>query len=423
MRFTKKYFQFLLLTLATMCILCSCGGGHTVGYSGGSQSENNAGSFDIVTNDSTSKAEFAEDIAIAEAGNSAMGSTPGSPPSAGDQTEKKPASEKKVSTDMLVYRGGVTTQTLDFNQAVQDFKTLMADYGAFVEDERMGTNDGYRYSYSDKAELKYTYNATVRIPSAKFNEFFEKAQGVGTTYGAWSNVENISQRYTTATTQLEIYQTKYERYLKLLSEAYNVEDMIEIERELTNIELKLAEYKTAISTMETDVAYSYLDMEIIEVRKSTEIKKQSKTFIERLKETVMESVDVFLVFLECVLFFLIMYWWYILLIWLGVWLFLRWNKKRIARYQEERAKGNLPSGNPSRNYQAVRPMPSPQSKPQGSTQTGYPGMSRPVESLSKEDKTEMKTVETIPSDKTSTEGVKSTEESSTTEQSEKTEET
>lgn len=420
MRVTKKYLKFLLLTLATMCILCSCGGGHTVGYSGDS-SEMNGSTFEITNNSPSDK------VAIAELGNSSLGGAPSSTSGAGDQGKPSPT-EKEISTDMLVYRGGVTTQTLDFDQAVQSFKALMTEYGAFVEDERIDTKDGNMYSYSDSADIRHTYNATVRIPSAKFNEFFEKSQGVGTAYGAWSNVENISQRYGTATTQLEIYQTKYERYLKLLAEAYNVEDMIEIERELTDIELKLAEYKTAISTMETDVAYSYLDMEIIEVRKATDFRRQPKTFLERLKDVVIESVDTFLVFLEGILFFLIMSWWYLLLIWLGLWLFIRWNKKRMAKYREEQARGNIPYMSPSRNYQAVRPVPSPHdqraqnaqkaenAQNAQNAQKGYPDALRPEESIQKEDESDTKTSETAVDSEVSADDTESTNESEKSEE-------
>lgn len=414
---TKKYLKFLLLTLATMCILCSCGGGHTVGYSGDS-SEMNGSTFEITSNSPPDQA------AIAELGNSSLDGAPSSTSGAGDQGKSSPT-EKEINTDMLVYRGGVTTQTLDFDQAVQSFKALMTEYGAFVEDERIDTKDGNMYSYSDSADIRHTYNATVRIPSAKFNEFFEKSQGVGTAYGAWSNVENISQRYGTATTQLEIYQTKYERYLKLLAEAYNVEDMIEIERELTDIELKLAEYKTAISTMETDVAYSYLDMEIIEVRKATDFRRQPKTFLERLKDVVIESVDTFLVFLEGVLFFLIMSWWYLLLIWLGLWLFIRWNKKRMAKYHEERARGNIPYMSPSRSYQAVRPVPSPHDQMAENAQNaqnvqnvqkGYPDALRPEESIQKEGESDTKTPETAADSEASADDTESTNESEKSEE-------
>lgn len=74
---TKKYIKFLILTLATMCILCSCGGGHTVGYSGDS-SEMNGSTFEITKNGQS------DQVAIAELGNSSLDGAPSSTSGAGD---------------------------------------------------------------------------------------------------------------------------------------------------------------------------------------------------------------------------------------------------------------------------------------------------------------------------------------------------
>lgn len=126
-----------------------------------------------------------------------------------------------------------------------------------------------------------------------------------------------------------------------------------------------------------------------------------------------------------VLFFLIMSWWYLLLIWLGLWLFIRWNKKRMAKYHEERARGNIPYMSPSRSYQAVRPVPSPHDQMAENAQNaqnvqnvqkGYPDALRPEESIQKEGESDTKTPETAADSEASADDTESTNESEKSEE-------
>ena len=98
----------------------------------------------------------------------------------------------------------------------------------------------------------------------------------------------------------------------MLSKANTVEEMVSLEHELTEIELKVAEYRTMLSVMDTDVAYSTMNVTINEILKRSDIKNKN-TFFVRLKETFVESWEGILSFLEGALFFIIRYWWYLAL--------------------------------------------------------------------------------------------------------------
>lgn len=233
----------------------------------------------------------------------------------------------KIDTSKLVYRGSINVETLDFDDSVDRFNEAVKAFDGFVENMNVYDSNGGGYYYEENREHRYNLSALVRIPSDKYDAFMNGAESFGNVTSTSSSVENISQRYSTAETTRDIYRTKFDRYLKMLAQAESVEDMIEIERELTNIEVNLAQYNTDLSVMDTDVAYSYVDVYIQEVVKYEKVYDDS-TFFSRLKDTIGDSWDNFLGFLEGVLFWLILYWWYIVIIIIIVVIVKKVHKKK-----------------------------------------------------------------------------------------------
>lgn len=241
-----------------------------------------------------------------------------------------------IDTEKLVYRGDLSIDTLDFAGSVAAFREMVDEYEGFVENERTSDDGGWGCYWEDTVEdVHHEYHAMVRIPSSRYDDFIVASGSLGSVRSSSSTVENISQQYSTTQTSLEIYSTKYDRYLQFLSKAETVEDMLSIERELTDLEVKLADYKTQLSTMDTDVAYSYVDVDIREVSKRSFIKEED-TFLTRLKETCTDSVTGFLKFCEALLFFFIMNWWYLAAIPALIALAVRNSRKKDAKKNASR---------------------------------------------------------------------------------------
>lgn len=286
-----------------VCLLAGCGG-----TSEGSYNQAIQDNYDV---DGFASTDFyaAYDVGM---NYSAESMEVDSSPKASEGTDVESLETGVINEEKLVYRGNIEVDTLSFESTVDAFRDLVSSYDGFVESEYTSDNNGWSYWYDDNDydEKRYEYTATVRIPSLKFQDFFSETEGLGDVRSSSSSVENITQQYSTTATTLEIYQTKYDRYIDLLAQAETVEDMLAIERELTDIETKLAQYKTSLSTMDTDVAYSYLDVKIRKVEKRSEIRSRD-TFRMRLVETCQESWTGVLSFLENSLFWLIRSWWYI----------------------------------------------------------------------------------------------------------------
>lgn len=239
------------------------------------------------------------------------------------------ANQQTVTKEMLVYRGQIEIDTLEFDRSVEKFKQLLNQAGGFVEKENY-TDDGERYDdyYAvEEAEKHNLYTATIRVPSSEYNTVMDGAGNLGDVRSKTSNVQNVTQQYGTYQSQIKIYEAEYQRYLKLLEKASEDQYALQIEQKLFDLQVKIAEIKSAITNLETDVAYSYIDISLTEVQKYQKHPEKTDTFLDRLIHTCKNSLNVFLFLLERILFCIIYTWYYIALILLILFVIFKTQRK------------------------------------------------------------------------------------------------
>lgn len=229
---------------------------------------------------------------------------PMSPKSSGDDNESTLAADS-IQKEMLVYSCYMTVDTLEFDASLNSFKNTLETYGGFVETENFNDGGNSGRWYSENEQKWQSYSATVRIPSKNYDAFCNSAGELGDLRSKTSNVENLSQEYSDLSTTLEIYEAKEQRYIALLAEITEDEYAVEIERELTEIQIKIANIRTRMNQISTDVAYSYVYFTLNEVKEYVSEPVKTDTFLDRLGYTLSDAGTGFLEFLEGLLFFLI----------------------------------------------------------------------------------------------------------------------
>lgn len=223
-------------------------------------------------------------------------------------------SADKIKREMLVYTCNMTVDVLNFDESIGKFKDSLNSFGGFVETESY--NDGGSNSrwYYEDMEKWQSYSATVRVPSADYDNFCTAAAELGDLRSKNASVENVSSEYYDLSTTLEIYEAKEERYIALLADITDDEYAVTVERELTDLQIEIAKIKTRMNEIRTDVAYSYVNISINEVKEYTAEPIKTDTFGQRLMNTLSETGTNFLVFLENLLFLIIALFPYLVLI-------------------------------------------------------------------------------------------------------------
>jgi len=228
--------------------------------------------------------------------------------------EENGVTSEAISKEMLVYSCNMSVDVLNFDEAIGKFKDSIDSYGGFVETENYSDGGGASRWYIENEERWKAYSATVRIPSAQYDSFCTAASELGDLRSKNASVQNVSAEYSDLSTTLEIYEAKEDRYIALLSSITDEEYAITVERELTDLQIEIAKIKTRMNEIRTDVAYSFVNITINEVKEYTAEPVQKDTFGQRLKITISDTVEDFLYFLEEMLFFIIAVFPYLILI-------------------------------------------------------------------------------------------------------------
>lgn len=232
----------------------------------------------------------------------AVGSGVGNKNSGSDKSQQ---TQKALEMDMLVYSCDMSVDVLEFDKAIEDFRSLMETYGGFLANEKYSDDQGDVSYYRRDQEVWHDYVATVRIPSKDYEAFIEGVAGLGDLRKRTSKVENVSNEYRDAKATLAIYEAKQERYLNLLKTIVDDAYALEVEKELTAIEIEIAKLKTQMKNIETDVAYSYVNVRLHEVREYIEEPAKTDTFGQRLKVSFYKSWSTFVIVMEKCLIVLI----------------------------------------------------------------------------------------------------------------------
>ena len=202
----------------------------------------------------------------------------------------------------LVYTCHISLETLNYSDTVKDIKQRIGSFGGFIESEyEYDTNS--RWYYNDSNGTMHL-RITVRIPSDRYDDFINSLEGDGKITSKESNVDNVTRSYYETTALIESLKIQEERLLQMLDVADTIEDMITVEKRLTEVQSQLNIYNTRLATYDLDVEYSTVNLNIDEVEIYTPTIKTT-TFFDRLKNTIKDSWDSFWDILENLLFFII----------------------------------------------------------------------------------------------------------------------
>ena len=222
-------------------------------------------------------------------------------PGAVDENQQEANPDEK-----LVYTCDMRMQTLTYDETLANVRAAIAKVGGIIESESE-TNSGTNWYYDDyyKSSGEKTIHLTIRIPSKNYKGFLESLEGEGKILSKNSYVENITRRYHDTEAVIRNLEMQEERLQAMMEQARTIEDMITIETRLTEVQTQLDQNRTYLSAMDTDVAFSTVNLTIEEVVRYSTDPPKTTTFVDRLHNAFVGSWSNFLRFLEMVLFSII----------------------------------------------------------------------------------------------------------------------
>ena len=156
-------------------------------------------------------------------------------------------------------------------------------------------------SFSGYIEESYTYNGsnyygrgtrnasmTIRIPAQQLDAFLSSVSEVSNVISRNDSVSDVTLQYVDMESHKKALTAEQDRLLELLEQAESVEDIITIESRLSDVRYQIESMESQLRTLQNQVSYSTVYLDIQEVEKLTPVEEQTRG--EMIREGFMDSL-------------------------------------------------------------------------------------------------------------------------------------
>ncbi len=128
--------------------------------------------------------------------------------------------------------------------------------------------DGYVVSSNKSGDQDITYGQiSIRIPSDRFDEAFDRLRQLAVRVPNEStNSQDVTEEYTDLQAQLRNREAEEAQYLELLKKAEKVEDILAIQRELSNVRGEIEQLKGRIQYIDRTSDMALIDVNLQKVK-------------------------------------------------------------------------------------------------------------------------------------------------------------
>ena len=192
----------------------------------------------------------------------------------GGESSTAPAESGQADIDRKIVKTGyMTLQVNDITEAMTGIARVAKEL------------DGYVVSSNKQGDKDITYGQiSIRVPSDRFDEAFDRLRKLAVKVPNESTAsQDVTEEYTDLQAQLRNLEATEAQYLELLKKAEKVEDMLAVQRELSNVRGQIEQVKGRIQYLERTS-----DMALIEVnlQKTKPIDGTGWSALETLKSAV-----------------------------------------------------------------------------------------------------------------------------------------
>lgn len=174
---------------------------------------------------------------------------------------------------------------------------------------------------SNKTYNTITRKLTIRIPTSNFQTAIDSiSKNVSYFDSKRISAKDVTEEFIDLEARLKAKQTLEKRYLELLDKAKNVKEILEIERELSNIREEIEAKQGRLKYLQNKVALSTIDIEFYKLTSEAPVAKSYRTKMWNAIKGGFNGISMF--------FLGLLYIWPLIVIAvIGIFLLRRWMRK------------------------------------------------------------------------------------------------
>lgn len=231
----------------------------------------------------------------------------------------------------LIKTVSMSVETKEFDALMSAAESRLQSFGGYIESSDIYNGSAYSgYRSSRNASM------VLRVPQNRLEEFLQEMSDIGNVTRRSDSVEDVTLAYVDMESHRDALRTEQTRLLELLEKAESLEDVLTIEERLTSVRYQLESMESQLRTMDNQVDFSTVYLEVSEVRELTPVAEEgtwqriANGFTESLRD-IAEGAEELFIWFAVNLPHLVIWAAVLLLAMLG---FRKWRRKRKARKEK-----------------------------------------------------------------------------------------
>jgi len=191
------------------------------------------------------------------------------PPEPGDAGQEEGEIPGEPTTDrMIVREGSITLEVEDIAETMDEVARLAEELSGYVVS-----------SYKREFERGVSGRITIRVPSEKFDEAFVRLRqlALAVPYET-TTAKDVTEEYVDLEARLSNLRATEAQYLALLERAETVEDILKVQRELSNVRGEIEQIEGRMQYIERTSEMALIEVTLQETKGLTEPWSASAAF-------------------------------------------------------------------------------------------------------------------------------------------------
>lgn len=174
------------------------------------------------------------------------------------------------SARKLIKNVSMDVETLAFDEFMADLYNRIAAAGGYIQSSSENAG-GYNYKYT---YMRQAY-VTARIPADRLDAFCSGVEGTCNVVSRRENTSDVTLQYYDTESHMRALQSEYDTLVSILEKCTKLEDVINVQRRITDVLYQIESYKTTLNNYDNLVSYSTVTMNISEVKEETVVTEQT----------------------------------------------------------------------------------------------------------------------------------------------------
>lgn len=173
----------------------------------------------------------------------------------------------------LIRTKTINAETTEFDAALNVINAKVSELSGYIQSSSVsGTGKGYNMR---------SVNMTIRIPGENMDLFVQSVEGSVSILSSTESARDVTLSYVDMESHVKALRTEQEALMTLLQKAEELDDIIRIQSQLTQVRYEIESYESSLRTLDNQVNYSTVELTIREVIEETPI-LEKRTFGEEV---------------------------------------------------------------------------------------------------------------------------------------------